>query len=118
MTKEQIENLKLGITPIDDRTILVIESGLDWVKANTTLEFNVNDDESLRALPSAVKLFLIKFFDLQMIGVGIASESIEGLSQSFRSESTDTLLWQYAEELLSPYLSSKVRFVSAKKRWN
>ena len=58
MTKEQIEILKLGIAPIDDRTILIVESALEWVQNNTTLEFDINNDDDLKALPSCVRLFI------------------------------------------------------------
>lgn len=116
MTKQQIELLRLGITPIDDRVILTIESGLEWLLDNTTLEFDMNSDEDLKALPSKVRLFLVAFNDIQNMGF-VASESIEGLSQSFRTESSDTLVWQKAEELISPLLKSRVRFVTAKRKW-
>lgn len=117
MTKEQIELLRLGIAPIDDRTILICESGLDWVKENTNLEFDVNNDEDLKALPSCVRLFLVKFFDIQMLSVGVVSESIEGLSQSFDTSDKSAMIWQFAEELLYPYLKSRVRFVTAQRKW-
>lgn len=117
MTKEQVESLKLGISPIDDRTILMIESGLEWVIANTTLDFDMNNDEDLGALPSCVRLFISKFFDIQMLNAGVSSESIEGLSQSFDNGDKSALLWQFANELLSQYLIGNVRFVSAQNRW-
>lgn len=117
MTKEQIAHLRLGISPIDDRTALIIESGLEWVLANTTLVFDMHREEDLEALPACVKLFLSKFFDIQMLGTGVSSESIEGLSQSFDSSDKSDLLWQFAQELLAPYLKSSVRFISAKRRW-
>lgn len=117
MTKQQIELLRLGIAPIDDRVTLIVESGLEWVKNNTTLNFDMNNDEDLKSLPSCVRLFLVKFVDIQMISAGVTSESIEGLSQSFDTGNKSALIWQFAEELLSPYLKSCVRFVSAKKRW-
>ncbi len=117
MTTQQIELLRLGIAPIDDRAMLIVESGLEWVKNNTTLKFDMNNDEDLKSLPSCVRLFLVKFFDVQMISAGVTSESIEGLSQSFDTGDKSAMIWQFAEELLSPYLKSSVRFVSAKKRW-
>lgn len=117
MTKEQVQNLNLGIAPIDDRAVLIVESGLDWISRNTTLVIDMNNDEELKALPPCVRLFLTKFFDVQMLSVGVSSESIEGLSQSFGSNDTNALLWQYAQELLSPYLKSRITFHTAKKRW-
>ena len=117
MTVEQVELLKLGISPIDDRVILIVESGLEWVKQNTTLEFDVNNDEDLKALQPCVRLFLTKFFDVQMLNVGVASESIEGLSQSFNNDDKSALIWQFATELLSPYLKSRIKFIPAQRRF-
>ena len=119
MTSQQVQSLKLGIAPIGERETLIIESGLEWVQQNTTLEFDINKDEDLTALPSYVRLFLIKFFDVQMLGTGISSQSIEGLSVSFDTSNKSALLWQFAEELFPPnILKSCVRFVTAQKRWN
>ncbi len=117
MTREQVENLKLGIAPIDERVILIVESGLEWLLRNTTLEFDIENDEELQALPSSVRLFLTKFFDVQMLGTGVSSESIEGMSQSFDTSDKNAMIWQFAEELLDGYLISRVRFVAAEKRW-
>lgn len=117
MKKEQIELLELGISPIDARVILVIESGLEWVKANTTLNFDVNNDEELKSLPAGVRLFLVKFFDVNMLSGGVSSESIDGLSQSFDTTDKSALIWQFAQELLSPYLKSQISFVAAQRRW-
>ena len=117
MTTEQIESLGLDI-PINARSKLIIESGLEWVKKNTTLEFDINSGERVDTLPPSVKLFIVKFFDVQMLSVGVTSESIQGLSQSYDTSDKNALIWQIAEELLYPYLKSRIRFVTAKKRWN
>ena len=117
MTTEQIELLRLGISPIDERTILICEAGLEWIKANTTLEFDINNDDDLKSLPSCVRLFLVKFFDINMLSAGISSESIENLSQSFDNSDKNNLIWQFANELLAPYIKSKIRFVSAQRKY-
>ena len=117
MTIQQIEALRLGIAPIDDRVVLIVESGLEWVKAHTTLEFDMNNDEDLKTLPSAVRLFLVKFFDVQMLGTGVSSESISGLSQSFDTSDKSALIWQFANELLSPYIKSAINFIPAQRRF-
>lgn len=117
MTKEQVNLLGLGIAPIDDRVILIIASGLEWLKAHTTLEFDMNKDEDLKALPNSVKLFLVKFFDVQMISTGVTSESIEGLSQSFDTGDKNAMIWQFAQELLSGYLKSFVTAVPYTTKW-
>lgn len=112
LTKEQIESLKLGISPIDDRAVLTISAGVEWIAQNTTI-----DTSDLAKLPASACLFLVKYFDIQKLKTGVASQSIEGLSQSFNSNAHSTLIWQAAEELLSGYLKSRVQFVSAQKRW-
>lgn len=117
MTAEQVELLRLGIAPVDDRAILIVESGLEWVQENTTLRFDMENDDDLKALPSCVRLFITKFFDVQMLGTGVSSESIEGLSQSFDTSDKSAMIWQYAEELLYSYLKSRIRFVTAENRW-
>lgn len=117
MTREQVTNLKLGILPVDDRTILFVESALNWVNNNTSLTIDYNDDEVLNKLPANVKLFVIKYIDLMTLSAGVSSESIEGLSQSYDTTSKADLLWQYANELLGSYMRSQMTFTSAKSGW-
>ena len=117
MNAEQIKILKLGIAPINDRTILLVESALRWVLDNTTLEFDCNKNEDLEALHPNVRLFILKYLDAMSMQAGVASESISGLSQSFKTDKASDLIWQYAEELLREWLCSRVRFVTAKRKW-
>ena len=117
LTIEKVQSLNLGIKPTDEKTVLIVESGLEWVKENTTLDFDVNNDEDLKALPSCVRLFLLKFFEVNKHRAGVSSESISGLSQSFNNGDISASLWQFAEELLAQYLKGRVRFVAASNRW-
>ncbi len=117
MTIEQAKTLNLGISPINEKTCLIIESAFMWVLANTTLKFDITDMEALKALPAQVRLFVSEYNDIMSIGAGVASESIEGLSLSFRSDSKSTLLWGLAENLLGKWLVSPVTFVAATDRW-
>lgn len=117
ITNATVESLKLGIAPINDRLCLLVESAFDWIKDNTTLEIDLTDTAALEALPSCVRLFIVRFIDVMTMTAGVQSESIEGLSQSFSSADKGALIWQYAEELLSKWLKSRVRFVTAQKRW-
>lgn len=117
MTAQQIELLKLGIAPIDERTTLTIECGLEWVKRNTTLEFDINNDEDIKALPSCVRLFLVKYFDINMLSVGVSSESIDGLSQSFSQSSKEAMIWDIALSTLGDYVKSPIRFVTAQRKY-
>lgn len=118
MTIEQVDSLRLGIAPVDNRVVLIIESGMEWLNRNTTLEIDMNDDEQLRALSASVKLFLTEFFDIKMLGIGVTSESIEGLSQSFSQDKKEDMIWDSAYTLLGDVVKSRVRFVTAQKRWN
>lgn len=117
MTDKQVENLKLGIEPVDARSILLIESAFNWINDNTTLSIDYNDDQALSKLSPNVKLFVLKYFDLMTLPTGVASESIEGLSQSYNTTNKSDLLWQYATELLGNYLKSQMTFTCAKRRW-
>lgn len=117
MTIEQVDSLRLGIAPVDSKTIMIIESGIEWLNRNTTLDIDLNNDKELKALSASVKLFLIKFFDIQMLEIGVTSESIEGLSQSFSQEKKEDMIWDNAYTLLGDIVKSRVRFVTAQKKW-
>lgn len=118
MTVEQAKVLNLGIQPIDEKTCLRIESAFNWVLDNTTLNFDINDIEGLKALPAQVRLFVSDYVDLMSISTGVSSESIEGLSQSFKSESKKAQIWELSENYLGKWLVSPVRFVPAVNRWS
>lgn len=117
MTNEQVNLLKLGIAPVNDRTCLLVESALHWVLDNTTLKFDINNNTDLEALQPNVRLFVVKYVDIMSMTGGVTSESIEGLSQSFDTTKKSDLLWQFAEELLDKWLVSRVRFVAATSKW-
>lgn len=117
MTNEQLEGLNLGL-PNNAETLLMVESGLQWVLDNTTLEFDINNIEELKALPAPVRLFVMKYNELLSKDQSVSSESIESLSQSFRQTGADELLWSIADALLGSYLKGRVRFVSAVSRWD
>lgn len=114
ITKEQIEALALGISPIDDRTCLEVEAAIDWINSNTSLKLDI---QNISTFTAKSKLFIIAYIDLDMIGNGVISESIEGLSQSFSSNSKFNTLWDLAEYYLDDCLISKVRFVCSNKRY-
>lgn len=117
LTVAQVEELGLGLKQVDTQLCLIVESGLQWLLDNTSLQFDINDEAEIKALPANVRLFLLKFTEMYGLRFGITSESISGLSQSF-ANNLDDLLWQSADELLGDLLNSRVKFVSAVKRWN
>ncbi len=112
ITKEQFKAHEIIVS-----NDLTGNAALEWLSKNTTLTVDFNDVAALEALPFAAKLFISKFDEIISAPSVVASESIEGLSQSFNQTNKGALLWQAAEELLSDCLKGQVRFVSASKRW-
>ena len=113
ITKEQFQELGIDVSGE-----LIGNAALEWLSENTTLEIDLEDVETVKAMPFAAKLFITKYDEIISASSVVASESIEGLSQSFNTSDKSTLLWQAAEQLLSSYLKGRIRFVSATRRWN
>lgn len=105
-----LSNLPLDIN--DTETKIRAEAALDWVKANTTLVL----DES-KELPANVKLFVIKYCELMSQTVGVTSESLGGMSQSFSTSGAGFALADLATQLFGSAYKGRNRFVSAVKRW-
>lgn len=112
MTSQQIESLNLDIDTSDSKAVLTAEAALEWIADNTTI-----DTTDIDNLPAAAKLFISKFCEVNSLQSGVASESIEGLSQSFSTGNNSTMIWDIANSLLSAYLKSRVRFVGAERKW-
>lgn len=117
MTKEEWQTVGIPLAQVDETTVLYLESGLEWLLYNTTLEFEQNNVEQIAALPSSVKLFLLQFIELSEKNSQVISESINGLSQSFSTKSKQVLIKELANELLKPILKSNVKFYPCKSRW-
>lgn len=116
MTSDEIKEF-LPIENVTDIVTLQVEAGLEWVSNNTILMFNVNDISTIKALPSSVKLFLLKYLEIMDTNIAITSESIAGMSQSFDTSDKNALLWTIAQSLIGQYLKSGVNFVGAVKKW-
>lgn len=116
ITADDIATIGLPISNPSAYTVLVVNSAFDWLAANTILQIDINDIQSLSELPPVVKLFVLKFKDIMAIGTGVSSESIDGLSHSFESDKS-ALIWQYANELLAGYMKSQVAVTPARKKW-
>ncbi len=113
MTIDDIKSI--GLPTLD---VLYVQSAFEWVLNNTTLDFDIEDVGELEELPSCVKLFVIKFCEVMNLPVGVASESIDGLSQSFDGTQKQWLIGQYAHDLLGEYMKSGATFFSARNRWS
>ena len=112
ITKKQFEESGISVS-----NELIGNAALEWISENTTLPVDLGDVTTLEKLPFAAKLFIGKYDEIISASSVVASESIEGLSQSFNTGDKSSLLWQTAEQLLSGYLKGRVRFVAAKSRW-
>lgn len=112
MTAENF--IKAGI-PIEDGSLslLYAEAALSWIKNNTTL--NLPDD--LSRLPAGGKLFILKFSEIMSADRTVTSESLGGMSQSFSSESRETMLYDLANELLSGFMKPQLTFAPSRSRW-
>ena len=117
VTADNFTSIGLPLNSTDEITVLTVNSAFEWVKTHTVLEFDIDDTESLKALPSAVKLFVMKYVDIMNLSAGVTSESLGGMSQSFDTSASAALLWQYAQELLSDWLKSQVSVFPAKRKW-
>lgn len=111
--------LKAADIPVtgDALAVLQAEAALDWMLANTTIQFKKDDAESIKALPACAKLFVVKYSEAMSLREGVASQSIEGLSMSFQTADKSAVLWQLANSLLGDYLKTQVRVHTAKRRW-
>lgn len=117
MTVEELQSIGLPLADYNELDVLYVESALDWILQNTTLEFDKNDLEALNSLPSGVKLFIVKYREIMSYSAGTTSESVDGISQSFSDTIKGVKLREYANELMGEYMS-QLRFTAARKRWN
>ena len=118
MTLEELNQLNLPFDNPTAETCLYVEAALEWLKQNTTLNFDKTNIDTIKELPSGAKLFLLKFTDIMTVNNVIASESIGGMSQSYRESNRNDLLFDLASNLLSDYIKSSFSFVPAKNRWS
>lgn len=117
MTAEELLAAGIPLENNDAASVLRAEAALDWMLEHTTLEFDKANKESINALPACAKLFVEQYSDVMKRRVGVASQSIEGLSQSFSTTDKSTELLQIAHSLLGTYLKSPVRVIPARRRW-
>ena len=89
---------------------ILIDGSIQWIKDNTTLDLS-----DLNAVPDIAKLFVLKYVELMGDFTAVTSESLGGMSQSFRNDAPD--VWKLAKSLLSPYLKSTARVWQGKGRF-
>ena len=111
MTKEQAENLNLGIK-ISDKSLIMIETAIELIGSKTSIPI-----DDLESLPARARLFIVKYTELMSSIEGVSSESISNLSQSFNQDKT-ALLNNLLEDILGDDLVSEVQFVAAVRKWD
>ena len=102
----------LPVDTNDGETLMMVNAALSWIKENTALEIDPEQE-----LPSNVKLFTVKFCDIMSHASGVASESLGGMSQSFTTGGAGFLLSDLASQLFGSAYKKRNRFVTAKSRW-
>lgn len=117
MTATELKAAGIPLANEDALTVLKAEAALDWMLENTTLEFDKGSAETITALPSCAKLFVVQYSELLSVKQGVASQSIEGLSMSYFDGDQSAKIWQLANTLLGAYIKSQVRVFPAKRRW-
>lgn len=117
MNAEELMTSGIPLSSEGEMAALRARAALEWMKEHTILEFDPEDVASLVALPACAKLFVVKYSEILGQREGVASQSIEGLSQSFHQTGKEAALWQLAHALLGPYLKSQVRVFPARRRW-
>lgn len=114
MTTEDFRNLNL---PVGADCQLYVESGLEWLRDNTALEIDMDNMESIKALPSSARLFLVKFCEICDRDIGVTGESVGPMSQSFSADSITKQTEALARQLLKAWLKPEVRFIPCIRRW-
>lgn len=114
MTAEEFKSIGL---PVEPDAQLYVESGLEWLRDNTILNMDLKDTESIKALPSSARLFLVKFCEICSQDIGVTGESVGPMSQSFTTDSVSKQTAALARQLLRPYLKSNVKFIPCTRRW-
>lgn len=100
------------------RNELYGNAALEYIAENTTLTVNLEDVETVKALPFTAKLFITKYEEVISTSSVVTSESIEGLSQSFKTGDKSDMISDLANTLLGRYLKGRISFIPATKRWN
>lgn len=117
MERTDLINAGIPISAGDPLAVLKAEAALDWMREHTTLAIDTGSAEEIAALPACAKLFVVKYAETISMKQGVASQSIEGMSQSFHDGDRAALIVQLANTLLGPYLKSQARAFPAKRRW-
>ena len=117
MTHEMLKEAGIPVAEGDALAALKAAAALGWMQENTTLDIDMGNVATIKALPFGAKLFVVKYCEAMSVRTGVASQSIEGLSQSFTDTTDAATIWKLANTLIGAYLKSQVRVSPAKRRW-
>ena len=113
ITLEQFKELGITIS-----NALKGNAALEHIANNTTLEVDLEDFETIKALPFSARLFIEKYEEVVSASSTVANESIEGLSLSFKQSDKADMLTDLENTYLKKWLKGKITFIPATKRWN
>ena len=97
---------------------LIGNAALEYIAENTTLEIDFDNADTVKALPFSAKLFVQKYEEVVSTSSVVASESIEGLSLSFKQGDKADMLNDLLNTYLSKYIKGRITFIPATRRWN
>ena len=107
ITKAQFKQIGLEIDEITGN------AAIEWIADHTTI-----DTTDISNLSASAKLFIKKYGEINEKISGVASESIEGLSQSYVTTNKENMLYDEAISILGiSKMKSNVKFYSAKSKW-
>lgn len=92
-------------------------AALEYINKKTTLKVDLEDVETVKALPFSARLFVQKYEEVSSTSSAIASENIEGLSLTFKQGNKADMIKDLANTYLSDWLVSEITFIPATKRW-
>lgn len=117
ITAAELTSAGIPVSEGDQMGAIRAIAALEWVQENTTLEVDMDDAESIKALPATAKLFVAKFSELLSATQGVTSQRIDGLSMDFDTGDKATAIWQLAYTLLFQYIKSQVQATPARRRY-
>ena len=113
ITLEQFNECGIAVSDV-----LIGNAALEYIADNTTLTVDLEDVETVKALPFSAKLFVQKYEEVVSTSSVVQSESIEGLSQTFKTSDKAMMLNDLLNTYLSTWLKGKITFIPATRRWN
>ena len=92
-------------------------AALEYIDKKTTLTVDLEDVETVKALPFSAKLFVQKYEEVATASSIVAGENIEGLSLTFKQGNKADMIKDLANTYLSDWLVTEVTFIPATRRW-